>query len=143
MFLYIPYFHSSKFTLLCPHRSLVPSFLGWFEEEIEWMDQAFVLLCSRILVRHTLQVGKFLALSYSCHLFQLAISKRAEENPSRLYELNGSETLGSYLRIQPCSDKAPELLKCSIQWYRVSSESSKNEPISGIYSANLLLTLLL
>ena len=62
---------------------------------------------------------------------ELAISKRAEENPSRLYELNGSETLGSYLRIQPCSDKAPELLKCSIQWYRVSSESSKNEPISG------------
>ncbi|RVX05074.1 Stomatal closure-related actin-binding protein 1 [Vitis vinifera] len=61
---------------------------------------------------------------------ELAISKRAEENPSRLYELNGSETLGSYLRIQPCSDKAPELLKCSIQWYRVSSESSKNEPIS-------------
>ena len=91
-----------------------------------------MLFCSRILVRYTLQVGKFLALSYFGHLFQLEISKRAEENPSRLYELNSSETLGSYLQIKPCYDKAPELLKCSIQWYRVLSESSKNEPISGI-----------
>lgn len=36
------------------------------------------------------------------------------------------------MRIQPCSDNAPELSKCSIQWYRVSSEGGKKELISGI-----------
>lgn len=106
--------------------------MGSFDEE------SIYAIISSVIVRHTLQLGTFLALSYSRNLFQLEISKRAEENPSRLYELNGSETLGSHLQIRPCSDKASELLKCSIQWYRVSSEIRKNEPISGIYSAYLL-----
>ena len=54
------------------------------------------------------------------------------ENNYQLYELDGHEALGSYLEIQPCSDNAPELSKCSIQWYRVSSEGGKKELISGI-----------
>ncbi|KAI5335359.1 hypothetical protein L3X38_025492 [Prunus dulcis] len=62
---------------------------------------------------------------------ELAISKRGLEQNSQLYELDGPEALGSYLRIQPCSDDAPELSKCSIQWYRVSSQGGKKELISG------------
>lgn len=54
------------------------------------------------------------------------------ENGSQIFELDGQEALGSYLRIQPCSDNAPELFKCSIQWYRVSAEFGKKELISGI-----------
>lgn len=62
---------------------------------------------------------------------ELAISKRAEENKSRLYVIDGMGTLGSCLRIQVCSDDAPQLSKCSIQWYRVSLECSRDEVISG------------
>ncbi|XP_022752425.1 stomatal closure-related actin-binding protein 1-like isoform X2 [Durio zibethinus] len=62
---------------------------------------------------------------------ELAKSKRVEGNLSHLYELDGAETLGSYLRIKPCSDIAPELSKCPIQWYRIMSEGSKKELISG------------
>ncbi|KAK8566438.1 hypothetical protein V6N13_002144 [Hibiscus sabdariffa] len=62
---------------------------------------------------------------------ELARSKRVEENLSHVYELDGAETLGSYLRIQPCSDIAPELSQCSIQWYRISCEGGKKELILG------------
>ncbi|KAH7560790.1 hypothetical protein ACOSP7_016835 [Xanthoceras sorbifolium] len=62
---------------------------------------------------------------------QLAISKRGEEKIPDLYELDGSEALGSYLRIKPSSDYALELSSCSIQWYRVSPEGGKKELISG------------
>ncbi|XP_041024638.1 stomatal closure-related actin-binding protein 3-like [Juglans microcarpa x Juglans regia] len=62
---------------------------------------------------------------------ELAMSKRDEENKYRIYALEGSENLGSYLRIQPCSDKAPLLSKSLIQWYRLSSEGSWKEIISG------------
>lgn len=59
------------------------------------------------------------------------MSKRDEENKSRLYMLDGSEALGSYLRVQPCSDEVPQVSKCSFQWYRLSSEGSWREVISG------------
>lgn len=62
---------------------------------------------------------------------ELALSKRAEQNKFSLYELAGSETLGSILRVQPCSNEAMELSKCSIQWYRLSSQCSRRELISG------------
>ncbi|TKY62734.1 Stomatal closure-related actin-binding protein 2 [Spatholobus suberectus] len=62
---------------------------------------------------------------------ELTMSKRDEENKSRLYMLDGSETLGSFLRVQPCSDEVPQVLKCSVQWYRLSSEGSWREVISG------------
>lgn len=68
----------------------------------------------------------------SSNVFQLAMSKRVEEKLSDSYELDGSEALGSYLRIKPCSNNGPELSKCSIQWYRVPSEGGKRELISGI-----------
>jgi hypothetical protein len=64
--------------------------------------------------------------------FQLTRTKKGEENVPQLYELEGNETLGSYLQIQPCSDNAPDISKCSIQWCRVSSDGSKKELISGI-----------
>ncbi|XP_062111916.1 stomatal closure-related actin-binding protein 3-like [Humulus lupulus] len=62
---------------------------------------------------------------------ELAISKRAEENKTRLYGLDGGGILGSCLRIQICSDDAPQLSKCSIQWCRVSLECSRDEVILG------------
>uniref|UniRef100_A0A7N0V202 Uncharacterized protein n=1 Tax=Kalanchoe fedtschenkoi TaxID=63787 RepID=A0A7N0V202_KALFE len=62
---------------------------------------------------------------------ELAISKRAEEKRFNLFEIEGSETLGSQLQIRPCSDNAPELSESTIQWYRVSVDGSKREPISG------------
>ncbi|KAK4753720.1 hypothetical protein SAY87_001824 [Trapa incisa] len=61
---------------------------------------------------------------------QLAIIKKSERNVL-LYELNGAEALGSYLEIQPLSNDAPKLSKCSIQWYRVSYEGHKKDLISG------------
>ncbi|KAM6595962.1 stomatal closure-related actin-binding protein 1 isoform X2 [Cannabis sativa] len=62
---------------------------------------------------------------------ELAMSKRGMENNNQLYEIDGTEALGSYLQIQPCSDNAPDLSRCSIQWYRISSEGCKKELISG------------
>ncbi|KVI08108.1 hypothetical protein Ccrd_013523 [Cynara cardunculus var. scolymus] len=62
---------------------------------------------------------------------ELAISKRGEENASYLFELDGTSALGSYLQIQPCSDRAPELSECSIQWYRLTSEGGNRDIISG------------
>lgn len=62
---------------------------------------------------------------------ELTMSKRDEENKSCLYILHGSEALGSYLRVQPCSDEVPQVSKCSFQWYRLSSEGSWREVISG------------
>ncbi|KAG5043223.1 hypothetical protein AAZX31_03G108700 [Glycine max] len=62
---------------------------------------------------------------------ELIMSKRNEENKSCLYMLDGSEALGSYLRVQPCSDEVPQVSKCSFQWYRLSSEGSWREVISG------------
>ncbi|XP_040865146.1 stomatal closure-related actin-binding protein 1 isoform X2 [Glycine max] len=62
---------------------------------------------------------------------ELTRTKKGGENVPHLYELEGNETLGSYLQIQPCSDNAPEVSKCSIQWYRVSSDGAKKELISG------------
>ncbi|KAH6818678.1 stomatal closure actin-binding-like protein [Perilla frutescens var. frutescens] len=62
---------------------------------------------------------------------ELEMSMKSEDNTSRLYEISGSEKLGSILRIQSCSDEAIELAKCSIQWYRLSSQCSRREPILG------------
>jgi hypothetical protein len=64
---------------------------------------------------------------------QLARSRRAEQSIFQLFELDGTEALGSCLRINPCSDNAPDLSKCSIQWYRLSSDGGKKELISGSY----------
>lgn len=63
---------------------------------------------------------------------QLAISKRGEESASNLFELDGVAALGSFLQILPCSDRAPQLSECSVQWYRLTSEGGKRDIISGI-----------
>lgn len=62
---------------------------------------------------------------------ELTMRKRAEENKCWLYEFCGSEILGSSLRVQPCSDEAQDLSKCSIQWYRLPIEGSRRELIAG------------
>lgn len=62
---------------------------------------------------------------------QLALCRKSEENVSLLYEIDGNEALGSCLRVRPCSDEAPDLSKCTIQWYRSSSDDTKKELISG------------
>ncbi|KAJ8770333.1 hypothetical protein K2173_014943 [Erythroxylum novogranatense] len=62
---------------------------------------------------------------------EVAISKRAEENKSSLYVLDGSETLGSILQLRPRSNSAVSLSKCSIQWHRLSADGSQKEVISG------------
>ncbi|CAN4119779.1 unnamed protein product [Withania somnifera] len=54
-----------------------------------------------------------------------------EETVSQLYELDGTEALGSILQIHPCSLSASEKSECSVQWYRLACEGGKPEPISG------------
>lgn len=66
---------------------------------------------------------------------ELAITRRHEQDKEHLYELEGAECLGSYLRIISCAETAPEISKCSIQWYRISSEGCKKELISGATKA--------
>nr|KAJ0202515.1 hypothetical protein LSAT_V11C500254570 [Lactuca sativa] len=58
-------------------------------------------------------------------------NKQGEKNRPDLFELDGTESLGSYLQIHPCCDEAPDLLECSIQWYRLASEGGKKDLISG------------
>ncbi|XXG52955.1 hypothetical protein AAC387_Pa03g1141 [Persea americana] len=70
--------------------------------------------------KHSLQLRK-----------ELAMSKRIEENKSSPYQLEGSEALGSYLRIIPRTDSAIDISECSIQWFRISPEGSKKELILG------------
>ncbi|KAL8480236.1 hypothetical protein ACS0TY_026964 [Phlomoides rotata] len=73
--------------------------------------------------KHSLQLRK-----------ELAISKKSDEN-TPLYEMDGTEALGSCLLIYPCSDIAPNLSECTIQWYRSTSEGGKKELISGATKA--------
>ncbi|RID61012.1 hypothetical protein BRARA_E00190 [Brassica rapa] len=63
---------------------------------------------------------------------EIAIIKRAEGSKSCPYVLNGAQTLGSCLKIRASSDSnASDISKCSFQWYRAASESSRREAISG------------
>ncbi|XP_076926055.1 stomatal closure-related actin-binding protein 1-like [Bidens hawaiensis] len=62
---------------------------------------------------------------------ELAISRRGDESASYLFEINGTTALGSYLLIQPCSERAPELSRCSIQWYRMTPKGGNRDIISG------------
>ncbi|XP_049379670.1 stomatal closure-related actin-binding protein 1 [Solanum stenotomum] len=68
---------------------------------------------------------------YSIQLQKELARKMGEETVSQLYELDGTEALGSFLHIQPCSLAASELSECTIQWYRLACEGGKQEPISG------------
>lgn len=66
---------------------------------------------------------------------QLAITRKGDKNTPHLYDIDGTEALGSILFIYQCSDSAPELSECAIQWYRLMPESGKKELISGMFSA--------
>lgn len=59
------------------------------------------------------------------------MSKWDKENKSHSYKLDGSEALGSCLQVKPCSNEVLQVSKCSFQWYRLSSEGSWREVISG------------
>ncbi|KAG6792949.1 hypothetical protein POTOM_002115 [Populus tomentosa] len=94
------------------------------------------LLCNLVMdMEHELRALRMqLAEKSKCSLQlqkELARSRRGEQSIFHLFELDGSEALGSCLRINPCSDNAPELSECSIQWYRLSSEDVKKALISG------------
>ncbi|KAK4492332.1 hypothetical protein RD792_003135 [Penstemon davidsonii] len=88
------------------------------------MDMEHELQALRIQLaaklKHSLQLQK-----------ELAISKKGDKTTIDLYEIDGIEALGSYLRIYPCCDSAPELSECAIQWYRSTSDGGKKELISG------------
>jgi hypothetical protein len=74
---------------------------------------------------------------------KLAMCRKSEENISLVYEIDGTEALGSCLRVRPCSNDAPDLSKCTIQWYRSSSDGSKKELISGPLTFLIVFFLLL
>jgi hypothetical protein len=63
--------------------------------------------------------------------------KRLEEDSSNLFELEGSDTLGSQLHIIPRVDGAPNIANCPVQWYRVVSGGTR-ELISGTLSIKRL-----
>ncbi|XP_072954997.1 stomatal closure-related actin-binding protein 1 [Typha angustifolia] len=91
---------------------------------------------SRVMdMEHELRALRVLLLEKSqlcIHLKkELAMIKRLEEDKSRLFELEGSESLGSCLHIVPRVDTAPDISNCSIQWYRIIPEGSKKVLISG------------
>lgn len=93
-----------------------------------------------ILLQFCLVIIEISVSSFSFHhiylrALQLQMSRKAEDNSNQLYELSGSQSLGSILRIQSCSNEEAELAKCSVQWYRLSSQSSRREPILGINSS--------
>ncbi|XP_074292482.1 stomatal closure-related actin-binding protein 1-like [Silene latifolia] len=68
----------------------------------------------------------------SAHLQkELSMLKMNDDELSHIYEIDGQELLGSCLLIQKCFDEAADLSECSIQWYRVASDSEKRDPISG------------
>lgn len=75
-------------------------------------------------------------------IIQLAMCRKSEENISLLYEIDGTEALGSSLRVRPCSGDAPDLSKCTMQWYRSSSDGSKKELISGPLTFSIFFSLI-
>ncbi|KAK6164069.1 hypothetical protein DH2020_000933 [Rehmannia glutinosa] len=109
------------------------------------MDMEHELQALRIQLaeksKHSLQLQKEVYLLF-CIFFiyvlflntvvvMLAITKKGDKNTPHLYDIDGTEALGSFLWIYQCSDGAPELSECTIQWYRSSPEGGKKELISG------------
>ncbi|WVZ68476.1 hypothetical protein U9M48_017411 [Paspalum notatum var. saurae] len=87
------------------------------------MDMEFELKALRNLISEKTQLCNQLKK-------ELAMIKRLEEDSSDLFELEGSDTLGSQFRIIPRVDGAPNITNCPIQWYRVISGGTR-ELISG------------
>ncbi|CAF2058989.1 unnamed protein product [Brassica napus] len=67
---------------------------------------------------------------------EIATIKRAEESMSCPFVLEGTQSLGSCLKIHVSApDNAIDLSNCSIQWYRAACETSRREAISGANQA--------
>nr|VDD62076.1 unnamed protein product [Brassica oleracea] len=67
---------------------------------------------------------------------EIATIKRAEESKSCPFVLEGTQSLGSCLKIRVSApDNAIDLSNCSIQWYRAACETSRREAISGANQA--------
>ncbi|RAL45916.1 hypothetical protein DM860_006070 [Cuscuta australis] len=62
---------------------------------------------------------------------ELALRKSGDGTTQNSYEIDGTEALGSFLKILPCSSDALDISKFSIQWHRLACEGGKKEPISG------------
>lgn len=81
---------------------------------------------------HALRIQLAEKSKYSIQLRkELEKSRRLEEGEPHLFELDGSETLGSCLSIIPCKENALDISKCSIQWFQISAEGGKKELITG------------
>ncbi|KAL3752211.1 hypothetical protein ACJRO7_012944 [Eucalyptus globulus] len=98
----------------------------------------------RIIMLH--QRSKVMDMEYELHALRNQLAEKSKrslelqkelsmmrkgEMSLLLYELEGAEALGSYLQIVPCSDSAPGLSECTIQWHRMSCEGGRKELISG------------
>ncbi|GJN17413.1 hypothetical protein PR202_gb04475 [Eleusine coracana subsp. coracana] len=82
------------------------------EKSLQVMDMEFELQALRTLITEKTQLCNQLKK-------ELAMIKRLEEDSSDLFELEGSDTLGSEFHIIPRVDYAPNITNCPIQWYRV------------------------
>ncbi|KAL5673563.1 hypothetical protein ACJX0J_017869, partial [Zea mays] len=87
-------------------------------QPIKVMDMEFELQALRTLISQKTQLCNQLNK-------ELATIKRLEVDSSDLFELEGSNTLGSQFCIIPRVDGAPNIANCPIQWYRVISGGSR------------------
>ncbi|KAG8055070.1 hypothetical protein GUJ93_ZPchr0001g32630 [Zizania palustris] len=83
------------------------------------MDMEFELKALRNLISEKNQLCNQL-------MKELAMIKRLEEDSSDLFELEGSDILGSQFCIIPRFDGAPDITSCPTQWYRVISGGDRN-----------------
>uniref|UniRef100_A0A0D9YGA8 Stomatal closure-related actin-binding protein coiled-coil domain-containing protein n=2 Tax=Oryza glumipatula TaxID=40148 RepID=A0A0D9YGA8_9ORYZ len=83
------------------------------------MDMEFELKALRTLIAEKNQLCNQL-------MKELAMIKRLEEDSSDLYDLEGSDILGSQFCIIPRFDDAPDISSCPTQWYRVISGGNRN-----------------
>uniref|UniRef100_A0A804QYL3 Stomatal closure-related actin-binding protein 1 n=2 Tax=Zea mays TaxID=4577 RepID=A0A804QYL3_MAIZE len=95
------------------------------------MDMEFELQALRTLISEKTQLCNQLKK-------ELAMIKRLEDDSSGLFELEGSNTLGSQLCIIPRVDGASNITNCPIQWYRVISGGTR-ELISEPFDVGRLL----
>ncbi|KAL5223343.1 hypothetical protein ABZP36_028056 [Zizania latifolia] len=88
-------------------------------QPIKVMDMEFELKSLRTLISEKNQLCNQL-------MKELAMIKRLEEDSSDLFELQGSDILGSQFSIIPRFDGAPDIARCPTQWYRVISGGDRN-----------------
>ncbi|KAH9621037.1 hypothetical protein KSS87_000277 [Heliosperma pusillum] len=87
----------------------------------------------RIKMMH--QPCKVMDMEHELRALRLQLREKSIFSAKLQKELEGAQTLGSCIKIRPRSNSAPDLSKCSIQWYRVSCEEEHKEVISGANKA--------